>query len=127
MTGSERAAVSIVPRRRTTRFDDEETLEDLLSLLNDRDCRAIIEETSQTALSAQEIAERCEIPQSTTYRKIKLLEDHKILEERTRLKRLGQYLNEYRLRVEEFKLTVTPQQGIELSLTWETDERDPTV
>jgi len=48
----------------------ESEITDLLTVLDDPDCRAVLEVTGEKPLSAGDIIERCDIPSSTAYRKI---------------------------------------------------------
>ena len=57
----------------------------LLAALEDEDCRAILEETDPEALSASELSEACDLPLSTTYRKVDKLTEAGLLEEQIRL------------------------------------------
>lgn len=66
-----------------------------LTALNDERCRRILSETEGKALTAQEISQVCDLPSSTTYRKIDLLTDASLLEERMRLRSDGNHVSEY--------------------------------
>lgn len=48
-------------------------VESLFDILDDADCRSILRTTSEGALSASELSEECDIPLSTTYRKLESL------------------------------------------------------
>jgi predicted transcriptional regulator len=56
-----------------------ENSDDIASVLADKYTRDIISLLSNVELSAQQIATRLEIPTSTTYRKLKTLEDLKLI------------------------------------------------
>lgn len=68
---------------------------DVLGALDSDACRCILEESSDDALSASEISERCDLPLSTTYRKLELLTDTGLVDERTRVRPSGKHANEY--------------------------------
>lgn len=72
--------------------DDDE----LLAVLDDEDCRAVLAATSEESLTAKEITERCGIPSSTVYRKLDRLTDAGLLCEELRLRRSGKHTREYR-------------------------------
>jgi len=74
---------------------EERDVQELLEVLEDADCRAIIGATDRDALSAKEISERCDLPLSSTYRKLDRLTDAGLLEERTRIRRSGKHPSEY--------------------------------
>lgn len=98
---------------------DESDIEHLLGTLEDPDCRAIIEATSTEALSASELSESCDLPLSTTYRKVDQLTEVGVLEEQVRLSRSGQHTSEYVLQIDHIELSVDPGSGIQLSISKE--------
>lgn len=67
----------------------------LLRALQDDDCRAIVEAVEDEALSASELAEECDLPLSTTYRKVDTLTDAALLDEHLRLAASGSHEREY--------------------------------
>lgn len=73
----------------------ETNAEALLDALDDADCRTILDATADEALSAKEVSETCDIPLSTTYRKLDLLTEAGLLEERTRVRRSRKHTSEY--------------------------------
>lgn len=75
--------------------DEESGVQTLLDALQDPDCRCILDETSDDARSANELASACELPLSTTYRKLDLLTDTGLLDERTRIRQSGKHASEY--------------------------------
>ncbi|WP_316504445.1 helix-turn-helix domain-containing protein [Nitrosopumilus sp.] len=56
-----------------------ENTDEILSILSDKQSREIIKLVSKTELTVQQISNLLNIPQSTAYRKIKKLEDLKII------------------------------------------------
>jgi DNA-binding transcriptional ArsR family regulator len=97
--------------------DDASAVRDVLAALDDADCRAVLEATSDDALSATELAEACDLPLSTTYRKLDLLTDTGLVEERTRVRRSGKHLGEYARTVEEVAVSLDEDGGMELQVT----------
>lgn len=71
---------------------DEEAL---LTALQDEDCQAIVRAVEDEALSATELADTCDLPTSTTYRKLDTLTDAALLDERLRLSTSGSHEREY--------------------------------
>lgn len=67
----------------------------LLTALQDEDCQAIVEAVEDEALSATELAEVCDLPTSTTYRKLDTLTDAALLDEGLRLSTTGSHEREY--------------------------------
>lgn len=93
-------------------------IESLLGALEDADCRAIIEATSESALSAGELSDACNLPQSTTYRKLDQLTEVGILEEQIRLSKSGQHKSEYTLCIDRISLSVD-EDGMTLEISQE--------
>ncbi|QLH76975.1 helix-turn-helix transcriptional regulator [Halosimplex rubrum] len=60
---------------------DDTSLTAVLEALDDPDCRAILRETAEP-MTATELADACEIPKSTLYRKLELLGSAALLRER---------------------------------------------
>lgn len=102
-----------------TALTEEADIESLLGTLEDPDCRAIIEATTSEALSASELSDRCELPLSTTYRKVDQLTEVGVLEERVRLSRSGQHTSEYTLKIDSIQLSVDSESGIVLEISEE--------
>ena len=78
-----------------TGITDEAVIQDILDALHDEDCRAILKSTPEERLSAKEISRRCELPLSTTYRKLDTLTETGLLEEGIRLCQTGNHATEY--------------------------------
>ena len=105
------------PGGEQTTLTDEADVESLLSTLEDTDCRSIIEATTGEALSASELSERCDLPLSTTYRKVDQLTEVGVLDERVRLSRSGQHTSEYVLQLNSIELSVDADAGVVLEIT----------
>jgi DNA-binding transcriptional ArsR family regulator len=67
----------------------------VLSALDDEDCRAILLVADEPR-STQELAERADVPQSTTYRKVDKLREAGLVEERTEIRADGKHTSTYR-------------------------------
>lgn len=98
------------------RVADETTTQVLLEALNDPDCRDILDATSDVTLTAAEISETCDLPLSTTYRKLDHLTDAGLLEEGTRVCHSGKHSSEYRRLVESVIFSFTPSGEIALQV-----------
>ena len=118
MRSRHRQTVRHAPQR-----NDEQTVESdpevstLLGVLEDADCRAILEATSDQALSAGELCEACNLSSSTGYRKVDQLTEAGLLEESIRLDSAGAHTSEYRLAVSEMAINLAG--GVELTLSTE--------
>lgn len=106
---------------RVQRIDAEGRIQGLLDVLDDADCRAILDATSDDALSANEVSETCDLPLSTTYRKLDLLTDAGLLEERTRIRRSGKHASEYSRSVTEVLISIDPRGEMELQVSHRED------
>jgi len=110
-----------------TRHLEGEEVEPLLGALEDEDCRAILNATGEEALSASELSEGCDLPLSTTYRKVDMLTDAGLLEERIRLCSSGKHTSEYALCVEDIHLSINGENGLELEITGEVESAPASV
>jgi DNA-binding transcriptional ArsR family regulator len=109
-------ATSYRPDRtdRETTVDDDDAVQAVLHALQDDDCRAVLDATDEEPLSASELAEACELPLSTTYRKLDELTEAGLLAERTRLCPGGKHASEYVRLVDE--VLVDADAGFELTI-----------
>ncbi len=89
----------------------------IMEALTDEDCRSILAATSQEALSASEISEQCDLPRSTTYRKLETLTDVDLLAERIRICRSGKNPSEYVRLVEEVTVRLEESGDVSLSVS----------
>ncbi len=76
------------------------TAEAICAALDDPDCREIIR-TLDEPMTAAELIDQCEIPQSTLYRKLELLTDATLLSESTAIRRDGHHASKYAVGFEE--------------------------
>ncbi|MDE1830190.1 MAG: helix-turn-helix transcriptional regulator [Thaumarchaeota archaeon] len=63
----------------TRPVQEEETKDALLEVLADKYSRAILESTLEMPKSTIDLSSECRIPISTTYRRVQLLHQHKLL------------------------------------------------
>lgn len=66
----------------------------VLDALHDEDCRALVRNLDEP-MTAQELADRTDIPKSTTYRKLDKLTEASILDERTEIRSDGHHTTRY--------------------------------
>lgn len=64
--------------------------------------------TTDAARSAREVATRCDLPLSTTYRKLDHLVEAGLLTERTRVRCAGKHPSEFRRAADEVVVDVRP-------------------
>lgn len=98
-------------------IEAEGEIQNLLSVIDDADCRVILEETSDDSLSARELSNICDIPLSTVYRKIHQLTETGLLQERTRLCRSGKHSSEYSRGMEKVVVSVDADTGVQLQVS----------
>lgn len=100
-------------------ISSDDSVETILTAFNDDDCRRILESVSDSddCLSAAEISERCDVPLSTTYRKLELLTDAKLLDERLRICQSGRHTSEYDQAVDDVRISVDANNGIALQVS----------
>lgn len=89
----------------------------VLSALDDDGCRRILEAVATESMTAPEISTRCDIPQSTTYRKVERLADAGLLEESIRIRSSGKHATEYRKSFDDVTVSVPADGGIQLEIT----------
>ena len=98
-----------------TTISEGNELEALFGALEDQDCRAILEATSEDSLTASEISDECDLALSTAYRKLDILSDADLLEEQIRISRSGKHTSEYVRAIEDIQISMDDE-GIELQL-----------
>jgi DNA-binding transcriptional ArsR family regulator len=96
--------------------------ERVFAALEDPDCRCLLAATADEALTAQELTNHCDIPRSTTYRKVELLNEAGLLEERVRLRADGKHTSEYQ---RAFDGLVVSMDAGELEVDLEVDSSGP--
>jgi DNA-binding transcriptional ArsR family regulator len=80
--------------------------EELLVALADPDCQCILSATAKGPKTAGELSSECDIPQSTIYRKLELLTETMLLDERVRVNRDGKHPSEYVRKVDQVVIDI---------------------
>lgn len=95
----------------------EETSELLavLDALDDADARAIIRALEEP-MTASELSEECDIPLSTTYRKLDLLTEAELLVEGTEIRADGHHTTTYEVTFEEVRIELTEDQRLDVEV-----------
>lgn len=88
----------------------------VLNVLDDDASQTIIEELDEP-MTASEIAETCDIPVSTTYRKLDGLTDATILETGTELRSDGHHTTTYRVDFEAITLLLDDSRSLSVSVS----------
>lgn len=69
-------------------------LQVVLDALDDPDCRQLVGRLEEPR-TARELSEACEMPLSTTYRKLELLSDASLVDERTQIRAGGHHTTQF--------------------------------
>lgn len=101
--------------RDSVRSADEPPPAELFAALDDPDCREIIRKLDEP-MTAAELTDRCDIPQSTLYRKLELLTDATLLEESTEIRRDGHHASKYAVAFEEISLSVDEDRSLSVTI-----------
>jgi DNA-binding transcriptional ArsR family regulator len=94
---------------------DTPQLQDVLDSLDDPACRAIIEQLEEP-MTASELSEACDIPLSTTYRKLELLSNASLLEERIEVRTDNQNTTRYAIAFDEVRIGLDNDRSIEVAI-----------
>ncbi|QLK25156.1 helix-turn-helix domain-containing protein [Natrinema zhouii] len=103
--------------------DDPVDPQAVLAALDDDACRAILEATTEESLTATEVSEECDIPMSTAYRKVELLTEAELVEERVRINTSGKHATEYRTSFDDVLVSVVGGE-IQIEMTKPTVETE---
>jgi DNA-binding transcriptional ArsR family regulator len=85
--------------------EEPQPTETVLEALGDPDCRAILSETTEP-MTANELEEACEIPKSTLYRKLELLGDASLVQERDTINPSGGRVTHYERAFDELMVSM---------------------
>lgn len=106
-------------------FEEAEApdLGELLDALSDPDCRELIR-TIDSPMTANELSEETDIPQSTTYRKLDLLSEATLLEELTEIRKDGRHTTRYAVAFENIDIGLDEDRSFLLDITRPTRTAD---
>jgi DNA-binding transcriptional ArsR family regulator len=96
--------------------DDTPDLQAVLDALDDEGCRRIVEALVEP-MTAKEVSDACDIPLSTTYRKLDLLTDAALLSERAVLQPDGHHTTEYELAFEEVVIRLSEDRSLDVGVS----------
>jgi len=85
--------------------EDVPDLQAVLDALDDEDCRSFVQALEEP-MTASELSEACNVPLSTTYRKLDLLTEASLLGERTEIRSDGQQTTRYAVEFDEVRVFV---------------------
>ncbi|MBP1921850.1 DNA-binding transcriptional ArsR family regulator [Halorubrum alkaliphilum] len=108
--------------RDPSREEEPPAVADVLDALADDAARRIVAALSEPK-TASELSEECDVPLSTTYRKLEDLVDASLLTESTDIRRDGQHTTRYSVAFEEVRVSIDADADGELSVEFERPER----
>lgn len=95
--------------------EDAPDLQPVLDALDDPECRDILRHLDEP-MTASQISDRCDIPSSTTYRKLDRLTEASILRETTAIRADGHHTSEYVIAFEEVTVFLDDDREFEVSV-----------
>lgn len=95
--------------------EDQPDLQDVLDALDDPKCRAIVRNLDEP-MTAEEISEVCDVPLSTTYRKLDLLTEASLLREGMEIRPDGQHASKYEVDFEEVVVALDDDRVFEVGI-----------
>lgn len=101
--------------RGTGRRHSEPELDVVFRALDDQLCREIITELDEP-MTVAELSESCEIPLSTTYRKIDRLDEASLVAERTEIRRGGHHRSLYQVNFVTLVVALSRGQSLKLEI-----------
>jgi len=94
---------------------EEPALQEVLDALDDPDCRAILDALDEP-MTTKEIADRCGIALSSTYRKVERLADASMLDERVEVRADGHHTTTYAVDIEAVLIALNETREFELTI-----------
>jgi DNA-binding transcriptional ArsR family regulator len=107
--------------RDPSREEDPPAAAEVLDALADEAARRIVVALAEPK-TASELSEECDVPLSTTYRKLEKLTDASLLNESTDIRRDGQHTTRYSVAFEEVAVSIDEDGGRELTVEFERPE-----
>ncbi|MFB6252928.1 MAG: helix-turn-helix domain-containing protein [Halobellus sp.] len=95
--------------------EESADFQSVLDALDDADGRAIIRELDEPR-TASELSDVCDIPLSTTYRKLDLLTEADLLEEGTEIRSDGHHTTTYAVAFEEVRIALTESRNLDVEV-----------
>ncbi len=96
----------------------------LLEILADPKSRAIIASVADERKSVSEIADDCDMPLSTSYRRMDTLVESGIVEDALRMKNAGRHEKEYVLRSKEISTGFTVDDTLDIRFSFDATEEE---
>lgn len=94
---------------------DPPALQDVLDALDDPACQAVLEQLDRPR-SARQLADLCDVPESTMYRKLALLSDASLVEEQTQVRADGRHTTQYVRNFDAVRISLDDEGQIEVAI-----------
>jgi len=108
--------------RDPSRETEPPAVDDVLDALADEAARRILAALSEPKTASQ-LSEECDVPLSTTYRKLEKLTDASLLDESTEIRRDGQHTTQYDVAFKSVSVSIDEERGRELVVELDRPER----
>jgi len=108
--------------RDPSRETEPPAVDDVLDALADKAARRILAALSEPKTASQ-LSEECDVPLSTTYRKLEKLTDASLLDESTEIRRDGQHTTQYDVAFKAVSVSIDEERGRELVVELDRPER----
>ncbi len=108
--------------RDPSREEEPPAVADVLDALADDAAQRIVAALSEPK-TASELSEECDVPLSTTYRKLETLVDASLLTESTDIRRDGQHTTRYSVAFDEVRVSIDGEADRELTVEFERPDR----
>lgn len=95
--------------------EDPPELQEVLDALDDPDCRAILRQAAEP-MTAKELADTCDIPTSTLYRKLDLLTSASLIREHEAVSPKGGRLSKYERDFEDVTISMNEDQTLSVDV-----------
>ncbi|WP_335999309.1 helix-turn-helix domain-containing protein [Halorientalis halophila] len=96
--------------------EDQPDLQEVLDALDDPKCRVIVRNLDEP-MTAEQISEACDVPLSTTYRKLDLLTEASLLREGMEIRPDGQHASRYEVDFEEVVVQLAENRTFEVGIS----------
>lgn len=98
------------------RQDTAPELQDVLDALEDPDCRRIVRRLEDPK-TARELSEGCDMALSTTYRKLELLSNASLVDERTKIRPGGHHTTQYALDFDAVRISLDSDREFDIDIS----------
>ena len=96
--------------------EDPPTLQDVLDALDDPDCQIILRESAEP-MTAKELSDICDIPQSTLYRKLDLLSAASLVRERHEIHPEGGRITRYQRDFDDVTISMDDEDTFDIEIS----------